>query len=251
MIKLFRRIWALYGLLVFVVELIIFFPLYIIFFIIFPKKGVDWSVWWSHHVFARIFFILTLIRIRSHGLDQVDLQRSYIILSNHSSSVDFMANAYAYPGVYRYLVKKEILKIPLMGAIIKRISVAVDRKDKESRNKSVENLRNILDQGYSIFLYPEGTRNRTQQPLAPFHKGAFRIALETGTPILFQTLVNVKDISDASKVVDLSPGVLHIVWEKPIETRDMHMDQLPELMDLVRNRMLTHLEAGKRAVIEK
>ena len=249
--NIFRKIWAIYGVFLFGLLLIISIPFYFIFFVFFPKRGVNIAVWYSAHVFARMFFILTFLRIKNHGLENIDLNRAYILLSNHSSSIDFMANAYAYPGVYRYLVKKELLKIPIMGFVLKRISVVVDRASKESKKKSLQALNQILEQGTSIFLYPEGTRNRTQEPLTQFKNGAFRLAIETGTPILTQTLVNARKISDPRIGIDYSPGTLHVVWNKPIETKDLDLNDLEELREKVYQQVLDNLETHARFVHAK
>ena len=240
--NIFRKIWAIYGVVLFALMLVLSIPFYFVFFVFFPKKGVKLAVWYSAHVFAKLFFILTFVRIKNHGLEKIDFHKAYILLSNHSSSIDFMANACAYPGVYRFLVKKELLKIPIMGFVLKRISVVVDRDSSESKKKSLIVLRKILDQGISIFLYPEGTRNRTQAPLIRFRNGAFRLAIETGTPILMHTLVNARKLSDPRIGLDYSPGTLHIIWDEPIETKDLEMKDLDALRDRVYQQVLDNLK---------
>ena len=72
----------------------------------------------------------------------------------------------------------------------------MDRKSPESRAESVERMRQALQSGFSILLYPEGTRNRGDQPLTDFYDGAFRLAAETGFPMAVMTLNDPRKYND-------------------------------------------------------
>ncbi len=231
---LFRKTWALYGILLFFLLWIIFSPFYLIGFLFFPRPWYKYIIWFSHHIYTRIFFFLTLIRIKVQGKEKLNPKETYIIVSNHRSSIDFMINAFAFPGVYKFLAKKELVKVPLFGFIVKRLCVLVDRKDPSSRTKSIQYLKRTMDEGYSVFLYPEGTRNRTGKLLGNFHKGAFRIAIETQRPIAIQTLKNIEKVSAAAESVDLSPGGIQVIWSEPISTKGLTQKELPGLVNQVR-----------------
>jgi 1-acyl-sn-glycerol-3-phosphate acyltransferase len=111
-----------------------------------------------------------------------------------------------------------------------------------SRARSVVELKQQLAAGWSIFIYPEGGRNRTGEPLAPFYDGAFRIAIQTKAPMAIQTIVNIKDIASTARSIELKPGTVRIVWEEPIETSGIRTEDIPALKDRVRNIMLAHLQ---------
>lgn len=234
--KFYRKIWAIYSMTVFFLMWIVLMPLYLIAFFTFPRSWTRQIIWFSHHIYTRVFFGLTLIVAKVKGRKQLSRKKSYIIISNHRSSVDFMLNAMAFPGVYKFLAKKELSKVPIFGIIVKKLCVLVDRNDPESRRKSINYLKNTLKEGYSVFLYPEGTRNKTDKLLGNFHKGAFRIAIETGTPIAIQTLTKMENISGKSNL-DLCPGTIEIIWSKPIETKDMQMSDLSKLVKDIRREM--------------
>jgi 1-acyl-sn-glycerol-3-phosphate acyltransferase len=155
-----------------------------------------------------------------------------------------MINAFAFPGVYKFLAKKELTKVPLFGLIVKRLCVLVDRTDPNSRKKSIRYLKKTLDEGYSVFIYPEGTRNRSKEPLGNFHKGAFRIAIETQTPIAIETIVGIDNVSATAASVDLSPGGVKVIWSKPIPTEGLTMKDIPSLISQVRTKMEQHLIAN-------
>jgi 1-acyl-sn-glycerol-3-phosphate acyltransferase len=246
--KIFRTLWAIYGILVFFLMWVVFIPFYFLAFLITPKKWRHPIFWFSHHVFTRIFFALTLIFIKVEGLENLDSRRCYILVSNHVSALDFMVNAVAYPGVYKYLAKRELVKVPLFGFIVRKMCVLVDRSSAASRKASIQYLKQTLLEGYSVFLYPEGTRNRSANPLLPFHKGAFKIAIETGTPIAVQTIVGVKSVSGKASGMDLCPGTVKVVWSKPIQVQNLEIKEVDVLIEQVKQEMMRNLSLRVEAV---
>lgn len=242
--NILRKLWAIYGILVFFLLWLVLFPFYYLAFLVFPRKWVRHIIWFSHQVYTRLYFGLTLVRFQVEGLENIDLKQPYIIVSNHQTALDFMMNARAYPGVYKFLAKKELIKVPVFGFIVKKLCVLVDRTSGASRSSSMKYLHRTLEEdGYSVFIYPEGTRNTTADPLLPFHKGAFRIAIESGKPIAVQTIIGVEKISNPKqKGLDLWPGTVRIVWSKPIETAGLTMADVEVLSDMVRAVILQNLE---------
>lgn len=218
-------------------------PFYFLAFWLFPKKWRKYIIWFSHHVYAKTFFILTLIRVKIEGRHHLDPAKTYIIVSNHNSSIDFMVNALAYPGVYKFLAKKELVKVPVFGYIVRKMCVLVDRSSPASRAASMAYLRATLAEGYSVFLYPEGTRNKTSAPLLPFHKGAFKIAIESGFPVAVQTIVQSQKVLSTAAGLDLCPGVVKVAWSKPIDVEGMGVKDVRNLMQMVREEMLKNLNA--------
>lgn len=195
------------------------------------------NIWFLHHIFTPVFLALIGIRLRVEGVEHIDPARSYVIVGNHRSSLDFIVNAAAFPGVYRYLAKQELQKIPVFGWVVKKMCLIVDRSSAISRARSVVNLKQQLADGWSIFIYPEGSRNKTSEALGTFHDGAFRIAIQTGAPLAIQTLVNVHDVISPTRSADLRPGVLRIVWEAPIETGELKQEDVSDLKERVRSLM--------------
>jgi 1-acyl-sn-glycerol-3-phosphate acyltransferase len=84
---------------------------------------------------------------------------------------------------FRMLGKEEIKKIPVFGFIYSRGAVMVDRGSTERRAKSVRIMKSLLKHHISVGIFPEGTFNETGRPLKSFYDGAFRIAIETQTPV--------------------------------------------------------------------
>ncbi len=238
----FRKFWAIYGIFLFFILWMGLFPFYFLAFWLFPVKWHKYIIWFSHQVYTRIIFTLTLIKVKVEGRELLDTSKTYIILSNHSSSIDFMINALAYPGVYKFLAKKELLKVPVFGFMVRKMCVLVDRSSPTSRAASLVFLKQALTDGYSVFLYPEGTRNKSVESLLPFHRGAFKIAIESGFPIAIQTIVNIKKVAGKTGALDLCPGTAKVVWSKPIEVEGLGVKDVRWLEKEARQEMLKNIE---------
>ena len=238
-----RKIWAIWGVVLFLLMMTLSVPVLILNMIFTPgRRALRRNIYYLHHVFTPVFLFLVGIRMKVEGRELIDPQQSYVLVANHRSSLDFIINAHAFPGVFRFLAKQELQKIPVFGWVVKKMCLTVDRSSAMSRARSVVDIKNQLAEGWSIFIYPEGGRNRSEELLAPFIDGAFRIAIQTKAPIAVQTLVNIRDVTATARSIDLSPGTLRVVWSPPIPTEGLSADQIPALKEQIRQLMLQHLQ---------
>lgn len=248
---IFKKIWALYASIVFFLLWVIFFPFYYLAFLFFPKKWRKYIIWFSHHIYTRIYFGLTLVFFEIEGKEHISASDTYIIVSNHRSVLDFMINARAYPGVYKFLAKKELVKVPVFGFIVRKLCVLVDRSSRASRLASMKYLRQTIEEGYSIFIYPEGTRNNTTKPLLNFHRGAFKMAIESGRPIAVQVILGIERLLPIDAGFALKPGKIKVVWSKPIPVEGMTEADIPKLSQKVREVMLEKLGASEGELVSE
>lgn len=141
---------------------------------------------------------------------------TYIVVSNHNSFMDVPISYPAIPGGNKTIAKIEMAKIPLFGLIYKTGSVLVDRKSEASRKESYLKMRKVLDMGLHMCLYPEGTRNLTDQPLKSFHDGAFRLAIDSGKAIIPGLIFNTRKVLPASKAFFLLPHKMEMHFLPPV-----------------------------------
>ncbi|MCB0534311.1 MAG: 1-acyl-sn-glycerol-3-phosphate acyltransferase [Lewinellaceae bacterium] len=241
----FRKIWAIYAVLLFLLMMFISMIVLLVNMALSPgERALRRNIYYLHHVFTPTFLALVGIRVKVEGAEKIQSGQSYVIVGNHNSALDFIVNADAFPGVFRFLAKQELHKVPVFGWVVKKMCLAVDRSSAMSRARSVVMLKQQLAAGWSIFIYPEGGRNRTDEPLAPFYDGAFRIAIQTKAPIAIQTIVNIRAISATAKSIDLRPGTVRIAWDAPIETAHLESSDIPALKEQVRQIMLNHLKSA-------
>lgn len=211
---------------VFTVFMIILLPGIVLPFFFGERAGsIGYAFLW---LWSWIFSKLTFIRYRFYGRENFRKGQSYIYVSNHTSFLDIPGLTMLLPGQFRPLAKKELLKIPIFGWIAKSAAIIVDRTNPESRKRSLDHLRAVLKAGISILIFVEGTQNRTDKVLQPFHDGAFRVAVDTQQPILPVVVLGAGRLMPPG-TIDLKPGLIRIYAGKEIATEGMTPSQVKEL----------------------
>lgn len=238
MIRFLRVLFGIYALLIFPVTLIVMTVLYVIIFTCVPKKKAPHVAHRLSRVWARLLTIIFFGPVRIRNRHFIDKNKTYVFVANHQSQLDIPAYALSCKNTIRFLAKAELTKIPLMGYIIRNLYLTVNRTDRNDRNKSIEVLRKSLEDGISVFLCPEGTRNKHEDPpLLDFRDGAFRLAVVTQTPIAALTLFNTGRKLSPLQPIALAPGTIYGAWSEPIETKGMTMDDVPALKEKIRAQM--------------
>ncbi len=192
-------------------------------------------------VWVWIFSIFSFVFFKAHNREIIDRKKSYIYTITHTSFLDAPAIPMSMPGQLRGLGKKELAKIPIFGFIASRFAIWVDRSDQESRKKSIEKMKNVLSNGISMMVAPEGTRNDTDEPLLPFFNGPFRLAIETQIPILPTIIYRANRLLPKNNR-SLKPGTVHTYFLPEVSVNGLTEDDLPELKEKVFQMMKQKIE---------
>jgi 1-acyl-sn-glycerol-3-phosphate acyltransferase len=236
MLRILRFVYTVYVAIVFVFFLCVTAPFFFIFSILFRDKALLPILGLCKFI-AYGFGSLSGIFYRFHDRQKIDKKRAYMLVANHRSNLDAPVCAVACWGRVRYLGKQELLKIPLLGQLLKITIVIVDRASSESRKKSIQKLLEYMRNGDSIFIFPEGTRNKTkEQPLIDFKDGAFRIAIELQAPILPMLYLHTDTIMPYKPLL-LRPGTVEIHYLDPIETHGLSENDIFTLREKVKHIM--------------
>ena len=187
---------------------------------------------WSW-IFSKLNFIPYQILHR----ENIERNKAYIYISNHTSFLDIPGITMMIKGQFRPLAKKELKKLPVFGWIAQAASVIVDRSSNESRRKSMEHLKKILEMNIPILIFPEGTQNRTAELLQPFYDGAFRIAIETQQPIMPVVIIGAGRLMPPGKFF-IQPGKIKIVVGNEITTEGLQLKDVAQLKAQVQESML-------------
>jgi 1-acyl-sn-glycerol-3-phosphate acyltransferase len=190
---------------------------------------------------ARTLFFFFGVRLKVKNKHLLDKKQTYVFVANHLSQLDIPADAIATDHSFKFLAKEELTKIPIMGYIIRNLYITVNRKDKIARARSMENMQRQIRDGISVFIFPEGTRNKGNEPLLDFRDGAFRLAIEAQVPVAVLTLLNTGKLLSPNRAIELSPGTIECVWSEPVPTDGMTLDDIPQLKEKVIGLMIANL----------
>lgn len=180
------------------------------------------------------------IRVRVEGMENVQPGVSYIFLSNHVSNLDPPVLLPSIPGMTSVFLKKELMKIPLLGTAMRMGKyVPVSRGNlREEARQSVEAATDALNSGLHITVFPEGTRSPDGK-LLPFKKGAFFLAEGTGAPIIPVVISGTEQMMPKN-TLRITPGEACVRFLPPIYPQDASSRE--DLMERVRAAMEQELE---------
>jgi len=134
------------------------------------------------------------VRIEVTGRENIDSDRNYIIVSNHRSYTDILIGSAVIPLQFRWLAKKSLFKIPVIGFGMKKAGyIPIVREKSISASRSLQLTKEVLMGGSSVWIFPEGTRTPEKQ-LGRFKRGAFLLANEAGKPILPVVIIDSEKI---------------------------------------------------------
>ncbi|PSL32174.1 lysophospholipid acyltransferase family protein [Chitinophaga ginsengisoli] len=239
--NLLARLYATYALLLFICTmLIMLLPMWLVSLLPSPRNiryfmalGRAWM-----HVYMPLIFC----PVRRKGVEYFRSKDPYIIVCNHNSMMDIHTTTYAIPAGSKSLGKKELEKAPIFGIMYKVGTVLVDRTDPESRKRTLPEMKKVLQEGIHMLLYPEGTRNKTDQPLKSFYDGAFILAVETGRPILPAVIFNTRKILPPGKFFYALPHAIDIHFLPPIYPEGNSEEDMQLLKERVFKTMWEHIE---------
>ena len=190
---------------------------------------------------SAVFFAAGLIRIRVKNRERLFNNLPCIVVSNHGSNLDMFIGAYTMPTSIKPLAKVQLKKMPLLGYLFSTVCVMVDRSSRESRERSSRAMLEELQGGATIFVFPEGTRNKGANPLNAFYDGAFRFGIESGYPIVAMCAINARAITP-SDGFSVRPGTIEIQHLGPYETKGLKRKDVNALKERVFNDMYKVIE---------
>jgi 1-acyl-sn-glycerol-3-phosphate acyltransferase len=160
------------------------------------------------------------IRVEVTGLEHVPAGVSCIFLSNHVSNLDPPVLLPAIPGMASVLLKKELMRIPVLGTAMRMGKfVPVERgHNREAAKRSVEAAAAALNSGLHMLIFAEGTRSKDGR-LAAFKKGPFFLAEETGAPIVPVAISGTEKMMRKGSAA-IVPGVARVRMLAPIWPKD-------------------------------
>ncbi|WP_303850449.1 1-acyl-sn-glycerol-3-phosphate acyltransferase [Seleniivibrio woodruffii] len=135
-------------------------------------------------LWAKISSKLFLVRYEVQGLEKIEPDKNYVFMGNHQSYVDIFSMISIIDKDFLFMAKRELFSIPFFGYAIKHMGlIPIDRGESRESLKSLFDAAKKIQEGYSVLLFPEGTRSEDGVML-PFKRGAFTLAVRTGQQII-------------------------------------------------------------------
>ena len=202
--KIYGIITTIYGAIIITLDLGLFLiPVIILNFL---KEKTYSPIFYNITRYAYFFYtFFTFSRVKVFGKEYFKKGKNYIVIANHRSFFDIFMTTPLVPRINKTIGKIDIMKVPLFKYYYKLGTVLVDRKSKKSRADSFIKMKKVLENNYCMCVYPEGKRNRTQEPLLPFHDGAFRLSFETKTPIIPSVTFNTEKVMPPDEILMFYP----------------------------------------------
>lgn len=222
-----RKLHLIYSIFTFTWLYLAAFP----FFFLFAQRKS-----WHHYAYRLNFFwshtFFFLIALRTELIYEEKLQKNqrYVFCPNHASALDIVAMCLIREP-FTFVGKSDIARVPLFGYMFRKLHIPVDRRNMKSKYQTIVSSKQAIADGKNVLLFPEGGIIEANATLSRFKDGPFRIAIETGTPVVPVTIpfnwIFLPDENIFRFKRHRYP--IRIILHKPIETTGMTLDNLDEL----------------------
>jgi 1-acyl-sn-glycerol-3-phosphate acyltransferase len=190
---------------------------------------------------ARVILKVCGVKVSAEGLENIQENVPVIFMANHVSYFDIFALLARLPVDFRFIVKQELMGIPILGHAMKKAGyIGIERKDPRKALKSVQEAAKRIKNGASVLIFPEGTRS-SDGALQSFKPGGFHLTLKSGCDIVPVTIIGSRDIVPKGSWI-INRGSIRLVVSQPIPLRGYTKRDMGELMERVRRAMAVHVE---------
>lgn len=168
-------------------------------------------------LWARVTQWITPVRVKVVGAEHIRRGQSYVVCANHQGAYDIIAIYGNLPLNFRWVMKKELRDVPLIGFACHRGGhIFIDRSSRQRAYESMVRAREVLVGGLSVMMFPEGHRSGTEQ-MGPFKQGAFHLTEATGLPILPVSIGGSYKVMSAG-IPSIRPGTITLTIHPEMDT---------------------------------
>lgn len=199
---------------------------------------------WYGRTISRVVMALAGVKVVVHHPERLRASQPCVYVLNHQSNLDYLFMGAVYPPRALIIGKREVAFFPIFGLLFAATrNILIDRRD---RTRSIAGLDKAVAamkvRGDSIWIFPEGTRNRTGEHLGPFKKGSFHMAIAAQRPLqpIVGTLIT-RHVDFKNK--RMHGGTYHLDILEPIPTEGLTVADLEPLMQRTRDAMWRGIDA--------
>lgn len=190
---------------------------------------------------AQTLLLVSGVRVRVEGLEQIDPAGSYVFISNHLSYMDTPVALAHIPVQFRFLAKRGLFQIPGLGSHLSRAGhIPVPREDPRAAVKTMQLAAETIQQKkISLLIFPEGGRSH-DGVLRPFKEGGAYIAIRAGVPVVPLVMLGTREILPFGAGI-VKSGAVRLRILKPICTSRLSLKDRGALTEQLRALILNEL----------
>ena len=176
------------------------------------------------------FYVIAFLsgcHVTVKGMENVPKDEAVLYIGNHRSYFDVVLTYARCPGLTSYMAKKEVARVPLLSTSMRFLHcLFLDRKDIKQGLKTILAAIDLIKNGISVCIFPEGTRSTgpEQTELLPFHEGSFKVATKTDCLIVPMAITNTSRIFEDHIPFIRSTDVV-IEYGKPFRPSELTKEQ--------------------------
>ena len=188
-------------------------------------------------LWCRVILAISGCSLRLEGEDHLVSRGPVILAANHASYLDVVILLAALPVAFRFVAKRELVRAPLVGRVIRKVGHLTVERGQASRSVAdAERVTRALREGLSVLVFPEGTFARPPGIL-PFRLGGFKAAVETRSPVIPVTIQGAREIlPDGSWLPE--PGPITVAVSAPITPEPDGWPAMVRLRDRARTEII-------------
>ena len=203
--------------------------------------GGKWWGYWPAHIWAKLFCIMTFVRVTVVGRENISKGTSYVFVANHQGAYDIFS-IYGYLNHnFKWMMKKSLERIPLVGYSCRKAGhIYVDNHSPAAIRQTMQDAEKQLAGGMSVVVCPAGSRTFDGKVHA-FRRGAYTLAVEFGLPVVPVTIDGAFEVMPRTAWLP-RPGHIKLTIHRPIEApADGH--DLKNLIEKSRETIISALPA--------
>jgi len=195
------------------------------------------SIWWARSIIG----FSPIWRMVVTGREHLQKGKHYIIIANHQSLLDILAVCAALPINFKFLAKRELFNIPLMGwGMASAGYIPVDRGSHKSGRDAIRRITGVLAKSVSVLLFPEGTRSPDGK-LHAFKMGAFKLARDNKIEILPLVVDGTGQALPKKSWLIKKKSTFIVSIGKPVSLEDFADSSMEEAKEKIRHEMIARL----------
>lgn len=175
------------------------------------------------------------------GTENVPAQGGVVFISNHQGNFDIPILLGYIDKPKAFIAKKELKKLPLISSWMHYMNcVFIDRSSSRSALRAIQEGVVHLQMGYSLVIFPEGTRSKGNQ-IGEFKSGSFKLATKAKVPIIPVTIKGSYKIIEANGGL-IKPALVEVIISEPVSTAGLSREEIDDLPEKVKNIIASQLE---------